>query len=101
MPLTNANAYMLLFCATLTVTYLVVRLGLVHATSAFIAGTMINGLCFFLYATARENPFSYALIVGAFLGILFTGLSVGLGIFFNTTAQKARFEDVEVKAVSH
>jgi hypothetical protein len=82
------NIYMLLFCATLTITYAAVRLAWVSRVSAFIVGTMINGLCFFLYSTARHNTFSYALVLGLLLGTLFTALSIALSRFFRSAAQE-------------
>ncbi len=78
----NPTICMLLFIAALVVTYLSVRLGWVHTTSALIAGTMLNSLFFFLYATARQNAFSHALLVGVTLGLVFTALSVALGLLF-------------------
>jgi hypothetical protein len=78
----NSTGYMLLFCAALVVTYLVVRLNVARASSAVIVGVMINSLFFFLYAIARENAFSYALLVGVALGLVFTLLSVMLGVVF-------------------
>jgi len=79
---------MLLFCATLTITYAAVRLNWVRASSAFIVGTMINGLSFFLYSTARQNTFDFALMLGLMLGVLFTGLSIALGLFFRSAMQE-------------
>jgi hypothetical protein len=73
---------MLLFCVALVITYLVVRLDWVRAPSALIAGVMLNSLFFFLYSMARENPFSHALLVGGLLGLVFTVISVTLGIVF-------------------
>ena len=78
----NPTLYMMLFSAALVITYLVVRLGWVYASSALIAGTMLNSLCFFLYSIARTNPFDHALLLGATLGIVFTALSVALAVLF-------------------
>jgi hypothetical protein len=78
----NPSIYMLMFSAALVITYVVVRSGRVHASSALITGTMLNSLFFFLYSISRENPFNHALLVGATLGVVFTGLSVTLGVLF-------------------
>ena len=79
----NPTVYMLMFCAALVVTYLVVRLGWVRASSALVAGMMVNSLFFFLYSMARTNPFEHALLVGVTLGIVFTASSVTLGVLFH------------------
>ncbi len=80
----NPTHYMLLFSAALVTTYLVVRLGWVRASSALIAGSMLNSLFFFLYSVARQNPFDHALLVGATLGLVFTASSVALGVVFRS-----------------
>lgn len=76
--------YMLLFSAALVATYLAVRLGWVRTYSAFIVGTMINSMFFYLYSIARDNSMTHALTVGIMLGIIFTGLSVTLGSLFRS-----------------
>jgi hypothetical protein len=78
--------YILLFCASLTVTYIVVRLGLLHSYPVLMGGVILNSLCFFLFALSRNNTPSHALSVGIALGILFTGMSIGLGKWFRGDA---------------
>lgn len=76
--------YMLLFCASLTATYLVVRLGLLRSYPALMTGAVANSLFFFLYALSRNNTAAHGLSIGVALGLIFTGLSVGLGKMFRS-----------------
>jgi hypothetical protein len=78
--------YMLLFSVALVLTYLAVRLGWVRTYSAFIVGTMVNSIFFFLYSISRDNSLAHALTVGLMLGMIFTGLSVTLGSLFRSYA---------------
>jgi hypothetical protein len=79
--------YMLLFCTALSATYLVVRLGLLRSYPALMTGAVVNSLFFFLYALSRNSTPNHALSVGVALGVLFTGLSVGLGKMFRSTME--------------
>ena len=94
----TSTVYMLVFSAALVITYLLVRLDWVRESSAFIAGTMLNSLFFFLYSTARQNTFSYALVIGLLLGIVFTGISVLLGSFFKRSWADAVEPDGQIVA---
>ena len=82
----SPTIYMMLFSAALVVTYLAVRLNWTRAYSAFIVGSMVTSMFFFLYSISRSNSLPHALTVGLGLGLIFTGLSVTLGTMFRSYA---------------
>jgi|SRR4051794_16194778 hypothetical protein len=82
----NSTIYMMLFSAAIVLTYLAVRLSWTKAYSAFIVGSMVTSMFFFLYSISRSNGLPHALTVGLGLGLIFTGLSVTLGTMFRSYA---------------
>lgn len=82
----NSNVCIVLFSISLVVTYFAVRMGWVRSIPAFAAGTIITSMFFFLFALARGNTFTQALVVSPLLGVVFTGLGVTMGLYFRNAA---------------
>lgn len=66
----------ILFCASISATYFLVRAKLARVGSIFAVGVLVNSLFFFLFALSRDNSILQAVIVGFALGIVFTTLAV-------------------------
>jgi hypothetical protein len=81
---------MLLFCATLGVTYLVARLGRLSAAMLWTGGIVVNSLAFCLYTLTRQLFLTDALLSGLILGLIFTSGSILLGQFFRQTTATIR-----------
>ena len=73
---------MLLFTLTLTLTYLLARLGRFNIGLLWVAGIVVNSLAFGLYTITRQLVLTDALLAGLILGLVFTSLSIVLGLFF-------------------
>ena len=82
----NSNVLIVLFSISLVATYLVVRMGWVRSIPAFAVGTIVTSMFFFLFALARGNTFTQALVVSPLLGVVFTGLGVTMGLYFRNAA---------------
>jgi hypothetical protein len=89
MPTVNPTFYMLLFCTTIVLTYIVVRMNWFRVRVASVAGMVANSLSFFLFALSRGSTTTHALTLGLLLGAIFTVLSVALGRMFGKYAYTA------------
>lgn len=74
------------YSAILVVGYYVVRRGWVRAYPTFVVSFVLNALVLFSFSLARGNSLFQALIVGLSMAIIFSGLSVTIGMLFRNTA---------------
>ena len=70
-------------------TYLAIRRRWLSTTLSTIVGGAANIAFFVLFSLARGDPFTRALVVGSFLGLIFTGMTVAIAGYFNGTAARA------------
>lgn len=82
MPASTTTIAMLLFCATLGITYLVARLGRLPVGMLWAGGIIVNSLVFSFYTLTRQLILTDALMSGVILGLIFTSGSILLGQFF-------------------
>jgi hypothetical protein len=94
----NSTVFVVLFSISLVATYFAVRMGWIRSIPAFAAGTVVTSMFFFMYALARGNPFSQALLVGPILGVVFTGLGVTMALYFRNAAPVSVTEQQTVKS---
>jgi uncharacterized membrane protein YvlD (DUF360 family) len=79
---------MLMFCIFLAATYLAVRLNRIKMFNAFLLGSIITSMSYFLYSTSRGSSSVQAFGAGLVLGIILSAISAMLGNIFGapTTA---------------
>ena len=82
MPTTPSSIFMLLFSASLTVTYLVSRQSYLRPPVLWVGGLLVNSTFFCLYTLTRPMMFADSLVSGLFLALIFTSASIVLGQFF-------------------
>ena len=78
----NTTLYTLLFCISLTITYLVARSGRVSLAHVTLVGILFNTLTFFMYAMSRQHFVVQAALTGIQLSVIFTLSCVGLAYVF-------------------
>jgi len=96
----NPTIFVLLFSLGITTVYLAVRLAHLRAHQVFTVGSIVNSLFFFMFAITRGNNLGQALTVGLCLGLLFTTLSITLGMFFQRTETTRAMRVVSVAVES-
>jgi ABC-type enterochelin transport system permease subunit len=79
---TDPNLYALLYSTSLALTYLIVRTSKEFGFGSFATAASVNSLCFALYTLARQKSLVDAMVIGLFLGLMFTALSTLMGVFF-------------------
>lgn len=83
----GAVTFLVLFALSTLLTYLSVRRGWLTLGMSTTVGAAANVLFFILFSLAQGNGFPQALTVGAFLGLLFTGMAVAMAAFFKSNYQ--------------
>jgi hypothetical protein len=89
MPTTSSGVFMLLFSASLTVTYIVSRQSYLRPPVLWVGGLLINSTFFCLYTLTRPMMFIDALLSGLFLALIFTSTSILLGQCFRGVIAQA------------
>ena len=86
----NAGAvtFLALFAIVTLLTYLAIRRRWLSTTLSALLGGAANIIFFVLFSLAQGNAFSRALVVGAFLGLIFTGMTVAIAGYFNGNAAR-------------
>ena len=78
----NTTNYTLLFCISLTITYLAARSGRLNLLAVTISGLFLNTLTFSMYAMERQHFWDKAALTGIQLSLIFTLLSVAMACAF-------------------
>ena len=78
----NTTLYTLLFCISLTITYLFARSGRVSIPHVTVFGFVLNTMTFFLFALSRESVVSQAALTAVQLSLIFTLSCVALAYVF-------------------
>jgi len=79
----NTTLYTLLFCISLTITYLIARSGRVSIPYVTLFGFLINTFTFFLFALSRESFVPQAALTAIqLLSLIFTLSCVALAYVF-------------------
>jgi len=88
--------FMVIFTIVTVFVYLAVRRGYLGLMPAAVIGGLGSSLSFFFYSLSQDNPLSQAIIVGAGLGLVFTGLTVGSAAYFRANSRPPRPESADV-----
>jgi hypothetical protein len=84
----SAVTFLALFAVVTLLTYLAIRRRWLSTTLSTIIGGAANIIFFVLFSLAQGDPFTRALAVGVFLGLIFTGMTVAIAGYFNGTAAR-------------
>lgn len=85
----GAVTFLALFAVVTLLTYLAIRRRWLSTTLSTIVGGAANIVFFVLFSLARGDPFTRALAVSAFLGLIFTGMTVAIAGYFNGNEARA------------
>lgn len=84
----GAITFLALFAVVTLLTYLSIRRRWFSTTLSTILGGIANIVFFVLFSLSQGDPFSRSLVVGVFLGVIFTGMTVAIAGYFNGTAMR-------------
>ncbi len=78
----GAILFLTLFGLSTALTYLAIRRGWTGALPGAVIGAIMNSLWIMFYSLSKGSLWLSALIMGVLLGLLFTGLTVSIALFF-------------------
>ncbi len=83
----NTPAYILLvvYSATIVISYVIVRRGWVRAYPVFLVSGLVNGLVVFAFSLERGNSLLQAAMVGPITGIIFAAVTVVMASLYRDT----------------
>src|SRR5512143_49914 len=81
-----AVTLLIVYSTVLVASYYVVRRGWIRAYPTFVVSFVLNALVLFSFALARGNTLMQALTIGLSMAVIFSALSVTIGMLFRNSA---------------
>ncbi len=81
-----AITLLIIYSIVLVASYFIVRRGWIRAYPTFIVSFVVNALVLFSFSLARGNSLFQAVLVGLSMALIFSGLSVTMGMMFRILA---------------
>ncbi len=88
-----------IYSLIIVASYFVVRRGWLRAYPTFIVSFVVNALVLFSFSLARGNSLLQAVLVGLSMAVIFSGLSVTIGMVFHTLSPLSKHALVEKPAL--